>query len=347
MEFQWPSSLALLVVVAALAVLYIVEQRRRQRYALRYASLQLVREAVGPGPGIRRHIPPVFFLLGFAILILALARPATIVMVPGLEGTVILAIDISGSMLADDVKPTRFEAAKAAAKTFVERQRQARTNIRVGIVGFSDDAQLVMAPSLDRDAINNAIDRLKTQKATAIGRAIIVSLDAIFEGADTGPVDPDNPDAARRPAARTARPAPSSAAAPESQFASAAIVVLTDGENNVSPPPLSIIDEAVSRGIRVYTVGVGTPEGALVTNQGRSIRSELDEETLKKISEASHGKYFNAQSEQDLQQIYTSLATELVLRPERSEITVVFAAVAAALLLLAASFSLLWFNRLP
>src|SRR5947208_16587649 len=105
MDFQWPGSLALLVVVAALAAVYVVEQRRRQRYALRYASLLLVREAVGPGPGVRRHIPPVFFLLGFALLVFALARPATIVMVPGLEGTVILAIDISGSMLADDVKP--------------------------------------------------------------------------------------------------------------------------------------------------------------------------------------------------------------------------------------------------
>lgn len=341
MDLQWPSSLGLLAIVAALSVVYIVEQRRRKRYALRYASLLLVREAIGPGPGIRRHIPPVLFLAGFTVLVLALARPGMVVMRPGLEGTVILAIDVSGSMMADDVKPTRFEAAKAAAKTFVDRQREARNNIRVGIVSFSDDAQLVMAPSLDRDAITDAIDRLKTQKATAIGRAIIVSLDAIFQGTDVATSDPDNP-TARRDTGRT--PPPSTA---PGRFASAAIVLLTDGENNISPPPLSIIDEAVARGVRVYTVGIGTPEGALVTNQGRSIRSELDEETLRKISEASQAKYFNAQSNEDLQQIYTALATELVLRPERTEVTVLFAAGAAALLLLAATFSLLWFSRLP
>lgn len=344
MEFQWPGSLSLLLVVAALAAVYIIEQRRRLRYALRYASLSLVKEAVGPGPGIRRHIPPAFFILAFAVLVLALARPSTIVMVPGLEGTVILAIDTSGSMMADDVKPTRFEAAKAAAKTFVERQRQARNNIRVGIVAFSDDAQLAMAPSLDRDAVEDAIDRLKTQKATAIGRAIIVSLDAIFRGTDVGPVDPDNPIAAPRPTGTTPRP---SKPQDQNQFASAAIVLLTDGENNISPPPMNVIDEAVRRGVRVFTVGVGTPEGAIVSNQGRSIRSELDEETLKKIAEASHAKYFNAQNEQELQQIYEGLATELVLRPQRAEVTVVFAAGAAALLLVAASLALLWFNRLP
>jgi len=285
-------------------------------------------------------MPPAFFLLGFTLLVIALARPATTVMVPGFEGTVILAIDVSGSMLADDVKPTRLEAAKAAAKTVVERQREARNKIRIGIVSFSDDAQLVMAPSLDRDAIDDAIDRLKTQKATAIGRAIVVSLDAIYQDADVA-TDPDN---------KLARPAPSGTPRPrpsEGQFASVAVVLLTDGENNISPPPMSVIDEAIARGVRVYTVGVGTPEGAIVSNEGRSIRSELDEETLKKIAEASHAKYFNAQSANDLQEIYRLLATELVLRPERTEVTVVFAAAAAALLLVAASLSLLWFNRLP
>lgn len=345
MEFLWPTSLSLLSVVAALVAAYIIIQRQRHRYALRYSSLTLLRTAIGPGPGRRRHVPAVFFVLGFTALVLALARPAAIIQVPGFEGTVILAIDASGSMLADDVKPNRLEAAKTAAKTFIDRQRRAKNNVRVGIVSFSDDAQIVMAPTLDRDALDSAIDRIKTQKSTALGRAIIVSLDALFEGTDKEPVDPDNSSASLARPGRTPPPAPTHR--PSGQFAAAAVVLLTDGENNQTPTPLSVIGQAVDLGIRVYTVGVGTPEGALVTNQGRTIRSELDEATLKQIADVSHAKYFNAQTNSDLAQIYEVLATELVLRPERSEVTVLFAGVAAALLLIASTLSLAWFTRLP
>jgi Ca-activated chloride channel family protein len=343
-DFQWPGNLFLLVVVGALLLVYVTIQRRRQRYALRYASLIMLKQAVGKGPGIRRHIPAALFLSGFAVLVIALARPGMLVKVPGTEGTVILAIDVSGSMLANDVKPNRMEAAKEAAKVFVERQRLAKNNVRIGIVSFSDNAQIVMSPTLDRSALIEAISRLRTQKSTAIGRAIIVSLDAIFEGTDKGPTEPDADGLSSAPG-RTPRPQPTKP--PAGQFNAASIVLLTDGENNQPPPPLTVIDEAVNRGVRVYTVGVGTPEGAIVTNEGRQARSELDETTLKKISEASEGKYFNAQTEADLTQIYDHLATELVLRDERSEVTVLFAAVAAGLLLLAGCFSLLWFNRLP
>lgn len=345
MEFQWPGNLSLLVVVAALLVVYVIAQRQRKRYALRYASVTLLKEAVGRGPGIRRHVPPALFLLGFTVLVVALARPAALVKVPGMEGTVILAIDVSGSMLADDVKPNRLQAAKEAAKTFVQRQRLAKNNIRVGIVAFSDNAEMVMAPSLDRDAVMTAIDRLKTQRATAIGRAIMVSLDAVYEGTDKPKGDADDDPNTSVSGTKTPRPTPQPLT--KGQFATTTIVLLTDGENNQSPPPLSVIDEAVKRGIRVYTVGIGTPEGSIVSNEGRSARSELDEETLKKIAEASEAKYFNAQTETDLAHIYENLATELVLRDERSEITVVFASAAAALLLLAGCFSLLWFARLP
>lgn len=344
MEFLWPSNLALLAVPAALLVVYLIAQRRRRRYALRYSSVQMIRQAIGRGPGIRRHIPAALFLLGFVVLVVALARPSSLVKVPGLEGTVILAIDVSGSMLADDVKPNRMEGAKQAAKVFIERQRQAKNNVRVGIVSFSDNAQIVMGPSLDRTALIEAVDRLRPQKSTAIGRAIIVSLDAIFEGTDKGPTDPDADGISSAPG-RTPRPEPTRP--PPGQYNAASIVLLTDGENNQSPPPLSVIDEAVNRGIRVYTVGVGTPEGAIVTNEGRQARSELDEATLKKIAEMSDAKYYNAQTESDLNQIYDHLATELVLRDERVEVTVLFAAAAAALLLLAGCFSLLWFSRLP
>lgn len=343
MEFLWPGGLSLLAVVAALAAVYVAMQRRRRRYALRYASLALVRQAVGPGPGIRRHVPPALFLVGLVALVTALARPAAIVKVPGLEGTIILAIDTSGSMLANDVKPDRIGAAKEAAKAFVQRQRDAKNRVRIGVVSFSDNAELVMAPTLDRDGLMDAIGRLKTKRATAIGQAIKVSLQAIFDDLEERPLDPDDErnTAPGQSAQRTPRPLA------KGEFASAAIVLLTDGENNQSPPPLTVLDDAVKRGIRVYTVGIGTPEGAVVTNEGRSARSQLDEATLIKIAEGTQAKYFNAQTETDLSHIYENLATELVLRDERSEVTVLFASAAGALFLLAACFSLLWFNRLP
>lgn len=343
MEFQWPANLALLLLVPALVAAYVLAQRRRRRDALRYASLSLLREAIGRGPGIRRHVPPAIFLLGFTVLMLALARPAALVSVPSLEGIVILAIDVSGSMQADDIQPTRMEAAKAAANMFVEKQRQNRQT-RIGVVSFSDNASIVMAPTIDRDGVIAAINRLRPQRATAIGRAILVSLEAIFEDVNTEPpADPDQVIVA--PATRSPRPPPPPP--PKGEFAPAAIVLLTDGENNQYPPPLSVVDEAVRRGVRIYTVGVGTPEGTILRNQGRAVRTQLDEDTLKKIAEVTRAQYFNAASETDLLQIYQNLATQLVLRTERSDITVAFAALAGVLLLAAGVLSLLWFNRLP
>jgi Ca-activated chloride channel family protein len=343
MDFLAPPNLALLAVPASLAIVYLLLQRRRRRYALRYSSLAMLREAVGPGPGRRRHVPPVLFLLGTVLLVLAVARPAATVKVPGLEGTVILTIDVSGSMLADDVLPTRMQAAKDAAHAFIERQRVAKNRVRIGIVSFSDNAQIVMGPTLDKTALDDAIDRLKPQRSTAIGRAIITSLDAIYEGAGQG-------DANAEDKVRTVGPIKTLPPAPPlkpGEHAAASIVLLTDGENNQSPPPLSVIGEAVLRGIRVYTVGVGTPEGAIVTNEGRSARAELDEKTLIAIAEATDAKYFNAQNGTDLRRIYEELATSLVLRDELSEVTYLFAAASGALLLVAACLSLLWFTRLP
>src|SRR2546422_7965818 len=179
MTFIWPTALLLLVVVAGLAVLYVLAQRRRNRYALRYANLSLVREAIGKGPGWRRHVPPALFILALAFMAFAVARPQAVVAVPSQEGTVILAIDVSGSMLAEDMKPNRIEAAKAAARAFVDKQSE---SVKIGIVSFSTDASIVQSPTTDKSLIIAAINRLRPQRATAIGRAILVSLDAIFEG---------------------------------------------------------------------------------------------------------------------------------------------------------------------
>ncbi|MDP9264569.1 MAG: VWA domain-containing protein [Chloroflexota bacterium] len=341
MSFLWPTSLWLLLVVPAIAVLYVLAQRRRQRYALRYASLSLVKEALGRGPGIRRHIPPALFLLALAFMAVALARPVSVVTVPAQEGTVILALDVSGSMQADDLKPNRLEAAKEAAKVFVRRQG---TDLKIGVVSFSGDASVVQSPSTDKDLVIAAINRLRPQRATAIGKGILTSLDAIFE--DSEEVPPSVQVMTRLAEGAGASPSPSPL--PKgTRGAPATIVLLSDGQNNQFPPPLAVIDEAINRGIRVYTIGLGSPEGTILRIQGRSIRTRLDEATLRQIAQLTDADYFNASNEQDLRRVYENLVTQLVFRPEKTEITALFTGAAAILSLVAGALSLLWFNRLP
>jgi len=178
MTFLWPTALAFLVAVPVLLGLYVWAQRRRRKYALRYASLSLVKEALGRGPGVKRHIPAALYLLALAFMLTALARPVTVVKVPSQEGIVILAIDVSLSMRATDIKPDRITAAKAASKAFVLKQGE---NVKIGVVAFASDASIVQPPTTDHDLVLAAIDRLRLQRATAIGRAILTSLDAIAE----------------------------------------------------------------------------------------------------------------------------------------------------------------------
>jgi len=338
MSFIWPSALLLLVVVAGLAVLYVLAQRRRNRYALRYANLSIVREAIGKGPGWRRHVPPTLFILALAFMAVAVARPQAVVAVPSQEGTVILAIDVSGSMLAEDMKPNRMEAAKAAARAFVDKQSE---SVKIGVVSFSGDASIVQSPTTDKTLVISAINRLRPQRATAIGRAILVSLDAIAESQGSES-DQGQPGA-------SATPRPSATIAPylQGQHASASIVLMSDGQNNQFPPPLDVVDQAVSRGVRIYTIGVGSAQGAIVRLQGRAVRTALDEATLKKIAEVTEGQYFNANTESDLRTVYENLTTQLVVRNERTELTAYATLAAAILAVFAGVFSLLWFNRLP
>ena len=342
MTFLWPTSLFFLVAVPVLLGLYIWSQHRRRKYALRYASLSLVKEALGRGPGIRRHIPPALYLLSVAFMLFALARPITVVKVPSQEGTVILAIDVSMSMRATDIKPDRITAAKEAAKAFVEKQGD---SVKIGVVSFASDASIVQAPTLDHDLVIAAIDRLRLQRATAIGRAVLTSLDAIWE--DEGS-EGDQPSAVlTQPQNPNAPQTPAKTAVPGAAKASASIILLTDGQNNQFPPPLAIIDQAITRGIRVYTVGVGTPAGAVLSLEGRSIRTALDETTLKQIAEDTDAQYFLATSDADLKKVYENLSTELVLRTQKTEVTALFTLVAAVFSIVASALSLLWFNRLP
>lgn len=343
MSFLWPFMLVLLLLIPVILVIYILLQRRRQKYALRYASLSLVKEALGRGPGWRRHVPAAIFLVALTAMIFALARPEMETLVPSAEGTIILAIDVSGSMTATDLQPNRMEAAKVAARAFVEKQPE---TVQVGIVSFSDNAFVVQPPTDDKEALLSAINRLNWQRGTAVGRGLVASLEAIAEKTGTGgEINLNQDDQNNNNNNNNAAPEPTPM--PKGQYQNAIIVLLTDGENNQWPEPVEIAQIATDRGIRVYTVGIGSEEGAIVRIQGRAIRTRLDEQTLRTIAEMTDGIYYNAQTETDLVKVYENLSTNLVLKTEKTEVTAYATAVAVFLSLLAGFFSLLWFNRLP
>jgi Ca-activated chloride channel family protein len=346
MNFIWGGMLWILVLVPILVGAYVLAQRRRQKYALRYASLSLVKDALGKGPGIRRHIPAALFLAGLTVIIFALARPSATVILPSEEGTVILSMDVSGSMRATDIKPSRMEAVKEAARIFITKRPR---NVRIGIVAFSGTAELIQPPTADNDQLMAAVNRLHPERYTAIGSGLQAALDAIFEKldqnqnqatTDTPPPDPNNP-LTPAPADQEAPPVP------PGSYKSAVIVLMSDGQSNQGPDPLDVADKAANLGVRVFTVGVGTKEGAIIGFEGFSFRVILDEATLKSIAGKTAGTYFKASSEGDLQKIYENLSTRLMVEREKTEITALFVAAAAALLLAAGAFSLLWFNRLP
>ena len=339
MTFLWADALWLLLLVPALVAAYILLQRRRQKYALRYASLSVVKEALGRGPGWRRHMPPFFFLLGLTAMILALARPAAIILLPSQQGTVILTIDVSGSMQAQDMKPSRLEAAKVAARAFIDKQPP---NVRIGIVSFSDNAAVVQSPTSDRAAVLAAINRLTPQRGTAIGRGILTSVDTAFED-PTKPVPTPIP----RDALGSIEPTPTPTPVPRGQHAPAIVVLLSDGESNVGPRPIDILEQVANRGVRVYTVGLGSPEGVVLNVQGRNVRVRLDEQVLKRIADETDGDYFRADTEANLKSVYENLSTQLVFKPEQMELTALFTGAASILMLIAGTLSLLWFNRLP
>lgn len=351
MSFLWPQALVALALIPLLTGVYIWMQRRRRKYAVRYASLSLVRDAVGKGPGIRRHIPAVFYLLALTALIVGLARPQAPVTVPRNTGTVVLSVDVSGSMQAEDVKPNRMEATKEAARRFI---RQQPNGVKIGIVSFSDFGALVQSPTRDRDLALKAIDRLRWQRGTNIGSGLQVALDAIYEGSDTPRPTPasaqQQPGASGRPSAARATPAPApapSAADGPSKVPPASIVLVSDGESNVGPPPLEVAQEALKAGVKVYTVGIGTKEGSVLRIQGRSVFTRLDEDTLKGIADQTGGRYLSAQNEADLARVYDELARERQFEKEKTEVTFAVTAAGLVLSVIAGVFSLLWFNRLP
>jgi Ca-activated chloride channel family protein len=349
MTFFWPEMLWLLAAVPALVAVYVLLLRRKKKAALRYASLTMIKEAMGAGQRFRRHVPPLLLLLALATMLAAVARPAAIVTLPTQQQTIILAMDVSGSMRARDVEPNRLVAAQAAAKTFVA---DLPGHVRIGVVSFAGTAAVVQQPTHSREDILAAIDRFQLQRGTAIGSGIILALATIFPDAGINvsdaiygrtasrslPLDPGRPP--EKPEKKEFTPVP------PGSYGSAAIILLTDGQRTTGPDSLEAARMAAQRGVRVFTVGVGTKSGEVIGFEGWSFRAVLDEDTLKAVADLTRGEYFHAGSAIDLKKVYQNLSARLVFEKRPTEITAFFAAAAAALTLLAGLLSLLWFNRI-
>ncbi len=336
MSFIWPSMHGLLLLIPVFVVLYIRMQQRRRRFATSYGSLGLVQGATGRRLGLRRHIPPALFLVGLTILMIALARPQTVVSLPRVEGTVILAFDVSGSMAADDLNPTRMEAAKAAAREFVQQQPR---SVLIGVIAFSDSGFTVQVPTNDQEAILTTIDRLTPERGTSLANGILASLNTIAAvGAEPAPSLYTN---------LTPTPTPTPTPVPEGTYTPAVIVLLTDGENNESPDPLEAAQAAADRGVRIHTIGIGSAAGATLNIDGFLIHTQLNEALLQQISELTGGTHYNAENAEDLRAVYEKLDPQLVIKPEKMEVTSIFAGTSILVLLIGGVFSLMWFSRLP
>jgi len=281
-------------------------------------------------------VPPLFILAALAALIVAIARPSATMTLPSQHETVILAMDVSGSMRASDVEPNRLVAAQVAAKAFIADQP---SHVRIGIVAFAGTATVAQAPTTNKDDLYAAIDRFQLQRATAIGSAIIVSLAVLFPdgGYDV---------ASFSYAAEKRKPPPNFKPAPPGSYTSAVIILLTDGQRTTGPDSLMAARLAAERGVRIFTVGVGTPEGKIVGFDGWSMHVRLDEETLRAIADLTRGDYFYAGNAVDLKKIYQTMNSRLVMETKKTEIGAFFSAAAALLVLVAGLLSLAWFNRI-
>ncbi|MGO4394163.1 VWA domain-containing protein [Variovorax sp. M-6] len=345
MTFLWPQFLWLLLAMPLLVLLYLWLIRRKKKLALRYASLSIVREAMSAGQTVRRHIPPLLFLLALGAMLIAAARPMAVVVLPSNQQTIILAMDVSGSMRAADVQPNRLVAAQEAAKSFL---KELPRTVKVGIVAFAGSAQVAQLPTTNREDLVTAIDSFQLQRATATGNAIVVSLATLFPdaGIDISDFAPKSRQTGV-PIERAGKPPPKefTPVAPGS-YTSAAIIMLTDGQRTTGVDPLDAAKVAADHGVRVYTVGIGTVDGETIGFEGWSMRVRLDEETLKAIANKTQAEYFYAGTANDLKKVYNTLSSRLTVEKKETEISALFAMGAAALALLSAGLSLLWFNRI-
>jgi len=344
MSLLSPNMLWLLAILPLLVLAYVALLRRGKKVAVRFANLGILKAALGPGQKIRRHLPPAVFLVAMAIAIVAIARPTAVLTLPSQRATIILAMDVSGSMRATDVEPQRISAAQAAAINFVT---ELPIDANIGVVAFSSNAMTVQQPTENREEVIAAISRLKPQRYTAMGSGILTSLRNIFEPESIAMEDGAQP--------RSMRSAPLGEAVPEAKvqgppvapgsYTSAVIILLTDGQTNMGADPLRAAREAAERGVRVFTVGFGSEEGGVIEFEGRSTHVQLDEATLKRVADITRASYYRAGNQKELNQVYKTVTEQLVMEKKQTEISSVFAAVAALFVLIAGGLSIMWTSR--
>jgi Ca-activated chloride channel homolog len=341
MSLEWPGFLWALALVPAAVLAYLLGQRRRTRYAVRFTNLDLLANVVSRSPGWRRHLPPALYLLALTVLLLSLARPQAVTLVPKEQATVMLVMDTSGSMNATDVAPSRMIAAEQAATLFLD---ELPSKFRVGVVAFSGTAQILTRPTTDRAAVQDALASLHAEGPTAMGDAIERALEARLPPPSTAPTTTR---AGPQGAAPTTT-APNPAKQPPT-----VILLLSDGSNTQGrTQPLDAARHARQLNVPVFTISLGTDTGMVdvpdeTTGQLRRIPVPPDKFTLRRVAEATGGRFFAAPSSKDLKGIYHELGSKIGFVRQKQEVTVVFAAASLLLLVAGAGLALIWFSRFP
>jgi len=351
MTFLAPELLLGLLLIPVAIGFYLWAQRRRTRYAVRFTNLDLLANLAPKRPSWRRHLPPVLYLGAIAALLIGLARPQMVVAVPREDATVVLAIDVSGSMRASDVSPTRLDAARASAQTFID---QLPDKVRVGIVAFASEPVTLVAPTTDRAQLTAALDSLRPRDGTAMGDALMQVLDiAQSIQADS----PNAPDASATPTpsgspAPSASPAPSGSVDKPSGQPLVASILLSDGANSVGEAdPIDAAHRAATLGVPIYTIGLGTPAGEIEvrddTGQLVTVPVPPDTATLQQIADITGGATFDAPTAEDLKAVYANLQSRIGYTNEEQEVTVALVAAGLLLVVIGAGLSAVWFGRLP
>lgn len=342
MSFLWPQYLWLMLALPLLPVAYAWLLRRRKT-ALRYSSLGVIRAAAA-GSHWRRHIPPALLLLACTGLLLAAARPVARVPLPWARSTIILAMDVSLSMRVNDVKPTRLEAAQAAAKSFL---RDLPKQIEVGLVTFAGSSEVAQRATLDRASLVAAIDAFQMQRGTAVGNAIVQALAELFpdQGIDIGEMTFGTKQRGRSLDDRAKPPPKQPTPVAPGSYSSAAIILLSDGRRTTGIDTLEAAKMAADRGVRIYVIGLGTVDGAASWGEYMSIYMQLDEPTLREVARMTGGEYHHAGTAESLRTVYENLGTQMQVHKRETELAGLLSLMAAMLALAAAGLSVLWFGR--
>lgn len=350
MRLIWPEFLWCFIVILLLPLAYLWLLRRRRQAAIRFSSLTIIRSSMSRWGVWRRHVPPALLWLGLVFAVFGLSRPTAQVTLPADYMTLVLAVDVSRSMLAEDVEPNRIQAAQRAVKEFLQ---ELPNNMRAGIVSFAGTAQLVQQVTDDREALIEAVDRFKLQRGTATGSGLLlalstllpdsgVNLQAAIYGEDFGRWG-----GGRTPAPLVAPTPPTNTKSPVApgSYENGAIILLSDGRRTHGPDPFAAAKQAAERGVRVYTVAFGTVNGFIPGWDGSNFYTRVDERALQGIAKITEGEFFRAENSKDLTQIYSHLSSKFSLERKETEVTALFGVMSLILVLLALGLSLLWFRR--